>query len=44
MAHARGLHVFVFTVNVEDDMRRLIQWGVDAVITDRPKVALELLE
>ena len=44
MAHARGLHVFVFTVNVEDDMRRLIQWGVDAVITARPKVALELLE
>ncbi|MDR1989303.1 MAG: glycerophosphodiester phosphodiesterase [Acidobacteriaceae bacterium] len=35
-AHAAGLGVQVWTVNHEDAARRLLSWGVDALITDRP--------
>jgi glycerophosphoryl diester phosphodiesterase len=43
-AHARGLLVQVWTVNDEADMRRLIDWGVDGLITDRPDVARRVLD
>jgi glycerophosphoryl diester phosphodiesterase len=35
-AHALGLKVVPWTVNHELDMRRLIDWGVDGIISDRP--------
>lgn len=35
-AHALGLRVIVWTVNAPEDMTRLIQSGVDGVITDYP--------
>ena len=35
-AHRAGLPVHVWTVNETDDMRRLVAWGVDGLITDRP--------
>jgi glycerophosphoryl diester phosphodiesterase len=35
-AHAAGLGVQVWTVNTEPDAQRLIGWGVDGLITDRP--------
>jgi glycerophosphoryl diester phosphodiesterase len=35
-AHAAGCGVQVWTVDGEDDARRLLSWGVDALITDRP--------
>lgn len=35
-AHTLGLHVIPWTVNAPEDMRRLIDWGVDGLITDRP--------
>ncbi|OFW17559.1 MAG: hypothetical protein A3F69_02070 [Acidobacteria bacterium RIFCSPLOWO2_12_FULL_66_10] len=35
-AHEAGLGVQVWTVDTEEDARRLIGWGVDALITDRP--------
>jgi glycerophosphoryl diester phosphodiesterase len=35
-AHRAGLGVQVWTVDTEEDARRLIAWGVDALITDRP--------
>jgi glycerophosphoryl diester phosphodiesterase len=41
-AHARGLSVLPWTVNRPPDMRRLIDWGVDGLITDRPDQALAL--
>jgi glycerophosphoryl diester phosphodiesterase len=37
-AHAAGLGVQVWTVDSEQDARRLIGWGVDALITDRPDI------
>ena len=41
-AHARGLFVLPWTVNQPADMRRLIAWGVDGLISDRPDLALGL--
>jgi glycerophosphoryl diester phosphodiesterase len=35
-AHAEGLAVYVFTANREEDMRRLLELGVDGLFTDYP--------
>ena len=37
-AHAAGLGVQVWTVDTEADAGRLLDWGVDALITDRPDI------
>jgi glycerophosphoryl diester phosphodiesterase len=37
-AHRAGLGVQVWTVDTEADARRLLGWGVDALITDRPDI------
>jgi glycerophosphoryl diester phosphodiesterase len=42
-AHAAGLGVQVWTVDTEDDARRLLEWGVDALITDRPDIIVPLV-
>jgi glycerophosphoryl diester phosphodiesterase len=36
VSHRAGLPVQVWTVNAEEDAHRLLSWGVDALITDRP--------
>ena len=41
-AHRTGLHVQIWTVDAEDDARRLLEWGADALITDRPDVVVPL--
>jgi glycerophosphoryl diester phosphodiesterase len=38
-----GLPVQVWTVNREPDMRRLLDWGVQALITDVPDVAVPVV-
>ena len=35
-AQSLGLKVVVWTVNEPADMRRMIEWGVDGIISDRP--------
>jgi len=42
-AHRAGLGVQVWTVDAEADARRLLAWGVDALITDRPDVLVPLV-
>jgi len=42
-AHRAGLRVQVWTVDHEDDMVRLLGWGVDALITDRPDRAARVV-
>ena len=43
-SHSRGLAVEVWTINDADTMRKLINWGVDGIITDRPDIMMEVLE
>lgn len=42
-AHALGLLVLPWTVNQPADISRLIAWGVDGLISDRPDLALGLV-
>jgi glycerophosphoryl diester phosphodiesterase len=42
-AHRSGLPVKIWTVNNEPDMRRLIEWGADALISDRPDLAVKVV-
>jgi glycerophosphoryl diester phosphodiesterase len=43
-AHALGLRVVPWTVNEPVDMERLLEFGVDGMISDRPDVLRALLE
>ena|SRR5436190_5868973 len=43
LAHRAGVGVQVWTVDAEDDARRLLEWGVDGLITDRPDVVVPLV-
>lgn len=42
-AHDSGVEVHVWTVNEPAEMRRLIELGVDGVVTDRADIALSVL-
>ena len=41
-AHRAGLGVQVWTVDTEEAARRLLGWGADALITDRPDIMVPL--
>ena len=41
--HRSGSHVHVWTVNETADMERLLDWGVDGLVTDRPDRLARLL-
>jgi glycerophosphoryl diester phosphodiesterase len=43
-AHARGVRVDVWTINQADEMRRLLDLGVDVIMTDRPGTLAEVLQ
>lgn len=43
-SHRAGLGVQVWTVDAEADARRLLAWGVDALITDRPDIIVPLVK
>jgi glycerophosphoryl diester phosphodiesterase len=40
--HRLKRRVHVYTVNKEEDMRRLFKWGVDGVFTDDPQLAVKV--
>lgn len=42
-AHESGLAVQVWTVDRAEDMQRLLAWGVDGIITDRPDVGVPVV-
>jgi glycerophosphoryl diester phosphodiesterase len=42
-AHGHDLAVHVWTVNERADMERLLDWGVDGIMTDRPDTLAEVL-
>lgn len=43
-AHAAGLHVHVWTINDPAEMRRLLDLGVDGIVTDRPDLLDRVLD
>ncbi|MCU6762960.1 Glycerophosphoryl diester phosphodiesterase [uncultured Roseburia sp.] len=42
-AHRAGKEVLVWTVNSEDSMERVLEMGVDGIITDKPAAAQKLI-
>lgn len=42
-AHERNLAVEPWTINDAETMKKLIDWGVDGIITDRPDILMEVL-
>ena len=44
LAHKLGIRVFVWTPDKRNDMLRLMEMGVDAIITNRPDILLSILD
>lgn len=43
-AHEFGMDVYAWTVNAEDDFTRLLDWGIDGVVTDKYLELAKILE
>jgi glycerophosphoryl diester phosphodiesterase len=43
-AHSRGLAVHAWTINTEEEMRQLVEMGVDGIISDRPTLLRQVLD
>ena len=42
--HDRGAIIQVWTINDKKEMVRLFKMGVDSIMTDRPAVAMEVVQ
>ncbi|MGZ3665327.1 MAG: glycerophosphodiester phosphodiesterase family protein [Ktedonobacterales bacterium] len=42
-AHRLGLEVHVWTVDEREAMERLLSWGVDGIMSDRPDVLAQVM-
>lgn len=42
--HERGQQIYVWTVNDEKDMQKLLNWGVDGIITNYPEKLKKLMQ
>jgi len=42
--HRAGAHLHVWTVNDAEEMARLLNLGIDGIITDRPDVLNDVLD
>ena len=42
-AHGDGKEIHVWTVNTEDSMAEVLKYDIDAIITDKPGLAKELI-
>lgn len=42
--HERGVKVYVWTVDDEDEIRKFIDWGVDGIYSNKPSVLKEVIE
>lgn len=42
-AKSKGLGIHVWTINDEDEMRRLIRLGVDGIVTDKPDLLVRVI-
>lgn len=43
LLHERGVQSWIWTINEEQEMKRLVEQGVDAIITDNPRKLIQLL-
>jgi glycerophosphoryl diester phosphodiesterase len=41
--HEQGIKVYVWTVNEEDEMRKLMSWEVDGIYSDRPELLKDVI-
>ena len=44
LAHENGLKIYVYTINKPNDMRKMIDFGVDAIFSDYPDLMNEILK
>ena len=42
-AHHHNVPVFAWTINSRENMRRLISWGIDGIVTDYPALLKEVM-
>jgi len=42
--HRHNMCIHYWTINDKDEMKRLINLGVDGIITDRPDIMIDLLK